>query len=37
MVVIAIVLNVIAIVADVVTIYMFIESRLEKKANRNEK
>ncbi len=37
MVVFTIVLNVIAIVADVVTIYLFIESRIDKRASKNEK
>ncbi len=32
-----IILEVIAIVADLVTIYMFIESRIEKHTDRNEK
>ncbi len=31
------ILDVIAILADVVTIYMFIESRMEKRTHRNEK
>ncbi len=32
-----IILDVIAIAADLVTIYLFIESRLEKRSDRNEK
>ncbi len=32
-----IIIEVVAIVADFVTIFMFVESRLEKHADRNEK
>ncbi len=32
-----IILDVIAIAADFITIYLFIESRLEKRSDRNEK